>query len=60
MKKAFHLETIAAVKGIFDARSDARRLLKKHQPDLVVGTGGFTAAALLLTASKMKIPTPDS
>lgn len=56
-EKGFSLETIAAVKGIIDGLLDARRLIKKHQPDLVIGTGGFTAAALLFMASRKKIPT---
>ncbi|WKY47265.1 undecaprenyldiphospho-muramoylpentapeptide beta-N-acetylglucosaminyltransferase [Eubacteriaceae bacterium ES3] len=56
-EKGFSFETIAAVKGIFDALSDARRVLKKYQPDLVIGTGGFTAAALLYVATQKRIPT---
>lgn len=50
-------ETLAAVKGIFDALWDAGRLLRREKPDLVIGTGGFTAAALLLVASRRRIPT---
>ncbi|MDZ5726489.1 undecaprenyldiphospho-muramoylpentapeptide beta-N-acetylglucosaminyltransferase [Acetobacterium sp. K1/6] len=51
------LETLAAIKGIFDGLSDAKKLIKKHQPDLVIGTGGFTAGPLLLIASRRKIKT---
>lgn len=51
------LETLAAVKGIFDGIQDAKKVIKHHQPDLVIGTGGFTAGPLLLIASRRKIPT---
>ncbi|MGV8905351.1 MAG: undecaprenyldiphospho-muramoylpentapeptide beta-N-acetylglucosaminyltransferase [Acetobacterium sp.] len=50
-------ETLAAVKGIFDGLWDSRKVLKRHQPDLVIGTGGFTSGPLLLLASQRKIPT---
>lgn len=51
------LETLAAIKGIFDGLSDAKKIIAKHQPDLVIGTGGFTAGPLLLIASRRKIKT---
>lgn len=56
-EKSLSLETLAAVKGLFDGMRDARRIIKKHQPDLVIGTGGFTAGPLLLQAKREKIPT---
>jgi len=51
------LETLAAIKGIFDGLNDAKKIIAKHQPDLVIGTGGFTAGPLLLIASRRKIKT---
>jgi len=51
------LETLAAVKGIFDGLLDSRKVLNRHHPDLVIGTGGFTSGPLLLLASRRKIPT---
>ena len=56
-ERELSLETLAAVKGIFDGMRDARKVLKKHQPDLVIGTGGFTCGPLLLQAAKRGIPT---
>lgn len=56
-ERGFSKETLEAIKGIFDSRKDAKNLLKKYQPDLVIGTGGFTSAMLLRQASKKKIPT---
>lgn len=51
------LETLAAIKGIFDGLNDAKKIIRNHQPDLVIGTGGFTAGPLLLIASRRKIKT---
>ncbi|MCQ4823044.1 UDP-N-acetylglucosamine--N-acetylmuramyl-(pentapeptide) pyrophosphoryl-undecaprenol N-acetylglucosamine transferase, partial [Eubacterium callanderi] len=56
-ERELSLETLAAVKGIFDGISDSKKVLKRHQPDLVVGTGGFTCGPLLLEAAKRGIPT---
>ncbi|WP_302822385.1 undecaprenyldiphospho-muramoylpentapeptide beta-N-acetylglucosaminyltransferase [Eubacterium callanderi] len=56
-ERELSLETLAAVKGIFDGISDSKKVLKRHQPDLVVGTGGFTCGPLLLETAKRGIPT---
>lgn len=50
-------ETLVAIKGIFDGLNDSKKIIKKHQPDLVIGTGGFTAGPLLLIASRRNIKT---
>ena len=56
-EKSLTLETLAAVKGVFDGMRDAKKIIAKYQPDLVIGTGGFTAGPLLLQASRRGIPT---
>lgn len=56
-ERGFSTETLEAVKGIFDSFTDVRKLLKKHKPDLVIGTGGFTSAMLLFCAACRHIPT---
>lgn len=35
----------------------ARSILKKHQPDIVIGTGGYASAPLLKMANMMNFPT---
>lgn len=35
----------------------ARTIIKKHQPDVVIGTGGFASAPLLKMANKLNYPT---
>lgn len=56
-ERELSIETLIAIKGIFDGLRDSRKVLKRHSPDLVIGTGGFTAGPLLLEASKKRIPT---
>lgn len=56
-ERQLSLETLAAIKGIFDSIADSKKLLKKYQPDLVIGTGGFTCGMLLKEAAKGGIPT---
>ncbi len=56
-ERSFGLQTFAALKGLLDGIIDVRRVLKKHKPDLVIGTGGFTSGQLLLKAAQTGIPT---
>lgn len=56
-ERGFSKETIDAVIGTFQSMKDARNLLDKYRPDLVISTGGFTGATLLREAQKKKIPT---
>jgi UDP-N-acetylglucosamine--N-acetylmuramyl-(pentapeptide) pyrophosphoryl-undecaprenol N-acetylglucosamine transferase len=56
-ERKLSLETLAAVKGIFDGLNDSKKMIQKHKPDLVIGTGGFTAGPLLLIANRKKIKT---
>ncbi len=35
----------------------ARRIIKKFNPDIVIGTGGYASGPLLFAASKKKVPT---
>ncbi|WP_329885885.1 undecaprenyldiphospho-muramoylpentapeptide beta-N-acetylglucosaminyltransferase [Pseudoramibacter faecis] len=46
-----------AVKNILLSALDSRRLIKAYQPQLVIGTGGFTSGILLREAARMKVPT---
>ncbi|MDO4288892.1 MAG: undecaprenyldiphospho-muramoylpentapeptide beta-N-acetylglucosaminyltransferase [Eubacterium sp.] len=56
-ERELSLETLAAVKGIFDGMRDAKKVIARHKPDLVIGTGGFTCGPLLLQAARRGIPT---
>ena len=39
------------------SRNDAKKLLEKYKPDLVIGTGGYTSGMLLYVAGTAGVPT---
>lgn len=41
------------------AQTKAKKLLKKFSPDIVIGTGGYVSAPILLTAHKLGIKTAN-
>ncbi|MDQ0209193.1 undecaprenyldiphospho-muramoylpentapeptide beta-N-acetylglucosaminyltransferase [Alkalicoccobacillus murimartini] len=45
-------DAFRVMKGIFDAR----KVLKKHKPDLVFSKGGFVTVPVVIAASSLKIP----
>lgn len=49
-------KNIKVVKDYVNAQRDAKRILKKFQPDFVVGTGGYASAPVIKMASKLGIP----
>ena len=48
---------IKGLLALVPAFSDAGRLLRREQPDAVVGVGGYLSGPLLLAASRRGIPT---
>lgn len=55
-ERGFSKETLEAVVGLFESRRDAKELIRKHKPDLIIATGGFTGAMLLKEAQRCRIP----
>ena len=56
-KRKLSLDTIVAVKELFQGIIEARRIIKKFKPDMVIGTGGYVCGPVVFNASRMKIPT---
>src|SRR3954453_21922695 len=48
---------LKAAGSVIRGRAEAKRLYREHQPDAVVGFGGYPAFPSLLAASAMRIPT---
>jgi len=42
---------------LFNSLWESRKIIKKFQPDVVIGTGGFASGPLLKMANSMNIPT---
>ena len=50
-------KNFAVIRKIFKANADARAIIKKFQPDIVVGTGGYVSGPVVYAAAKMGIRT---
>jgi UDP-N-acetylglucosamine--N-acetylmuramyl-(pentapeptide) pyrophosphoryl-undecaprenol N-acetylglucosamine transferase len=48
---------LKALRAVARGRGEAKRLYREHQPDAVVGFGGYPAFPALLAASALRIPT---
>ena len=50
-------KNIKAVKCVFDAVSQCKKIIKDFKPDVIVGTGGYASFPALYAGSKLGIPT---
>ena len=50
-------QNIHAVKCVFDALKECKRIFREFQPDAVIGTGGYASFPALYAAQTMGIPT---
>lgn len=57
LKRSLSLSNIKTAFLTVTSVSRAKKLLKKHKPDLVVGTGGYVCYPLCHAAAALKIPT---
>lgn len=57
MKRGFSFKNIKTFFDLIYGISDAKKVLKEEKPDLVIGTGGYVTAPIMIAASKSKIPT---
>ncbi|MCX7843589.1 MAG: undecaprenyldiphospho-muramoylpentapeptide beta-N-acetylglucosaminyltransferase [Clostridia bacterium] len=56
-RRKFSLDTLAAVKDLFFGVMEARKVIRRFKPDVVIGTGGYVCGPVVLNAALMKIPT---
>lgn len=56
-KRKLSLDTVIAVKELFQGYIGARRIIKKFKPDIVIGTGGYVCGPVVFCATRMKLPT---
>lgn len=56
-KRKISVDTIVAVKEMFQGFFEARKIIKSFKPDIVIGTGGYVCGPVLFNAAIMKIPT---
>lgn len=56
-EKKIDKDTLVAAASLLKSRRQASALIKKEDPDVVIGTGGFVSAMLLLEAARRHYPT---
>ncbi|WP_024833940.1 undecaprenyldiphospho-muramoylpentapeptide beta-N-acetylglucosaminyltransferase [Ruminiclostridium josui] len=56
-KRKLSMDTLIAIKELIQSFFQASRLLKKINPDVVIGTGGYVCGPVLYMAAKKGIPT---
>ncbi|MBF0780159.1 MULTISPECIES: undecaprenyldiphospho-muramoylpentapeptide beta-N-acetylglucosaminyltransferase [unclassified Granulicatella] len=57
LKRSLSLENIKTAWYMLTSVRHAKKILKKFQPDIVIGTGGYVCSPVLYAASKLSIPT---
>ena len=55
--RSLTLENLRNLAEIPGAIHEARKIIKRFQPDAVIGTGGYVAGPVLYAAAQLKIPT---
>jgi len=56
-KRKIGTDFLKSFRKMFDGYSDAKAIIKRFQPDIVIGMGGYVCGPMLFCATRMKIPT---
>jgi len=55
-KRSLSLDTFKTIRMFISSIKQAKKIVKKFQPDIVIGTGGYVCAPVVYAASKLGIP----
>ncbi len=55
--RGFSLKNFSTVLNLKKGISDCIKIIEKEKPDMVIGTGGYVTAPLMIAGLKLKIPT---
>jgi len=56
-KRKISTGLISSFRKMFDGYADAKTIIKRFNPDVVIGMGGYVCGPVLFCASRLKIPT---
>lgn len=56
-KRKLSVDTLVAIKELFQGLHEARSIIKQFKPDIVIGTGGYVCGPVVFNAATMGIPT---
>lgn len=57
LNKKISIENFKKIYKTLKGYSEAKKIIKKFKPDIVIGTGGYICGATIFEAHKLKIPT---
>lgn len=57
IKRSLSLENVKAIWLMMTSTQRAKKIIREFEPDIVIGTGGYVCAPVLLAAAQEKIPT---
>ncbi len=57
LRKTVSLSTFGVALSLLRGHNEARKILREFQADAVIGTGGYVAAATVLAAARLGLPT---
>lgn len=57
LKKSISLKNIKAIYDLYKGIKDCENLIDTEKPDIVIGTGGYVTAPLMIAGLRKKIPT---
>lgn len=56
-QRKLSIDTLKTIQELFLGLNDAKNIVKKHKPDIVIGTGGYVCGPVLFAAWLHKVPT---
>lgn len=56
-RRSLSVENVKTVYKFLNSTKQAKKIIKKFNPDVVLGTGGFVAGPVMYAAAQLKIPT---
>lgn len=57
LKKELSIKNLTQILKTLNSSKDAKKILEKFNPDIVIGTGGYICGPVFSAATKLKIPT---
>lgn len=57
LHRGFSLKNLRTVKTLFSGIHECKNIIDKEKPDLLIGTGGYVTAPLMIAGLKSKVPT---
>lgn len=57
LHRGFSLKNVKTMMTLMRGVKECKELIQKEQPDLVIGTGGYVTAPLMLAGLQLKVPT---